>query len=55
MVNERMNDLSLTSFDALIVTDCDIMTRDGIPDTIPVEGLRDSPIGRDPDMIENES
>ena len=52
MVNERMNDLSLTSFDALIVTDCDIMTRDGIPDTIPVEGLRDNPIGRDPDMIE---
>ena len=54
MVNERMNDLSLTSFDALIVTDCDIMTRDGIPETIPVEGLRDSPIGRDPAMIENE-
>ena len=54
MVNERMNDLSLTSFDALIVTDCDIMTRDGIPDTIPVKGLRDNPIGRDPDMIEND-
>ena len=26
-----------------------------IPDIIPVEGLRDRPIGRDPEMIENDN
>ena len=53
-VNERENDWSLTSLNALIVTDWDRMNRDGVPDMIPVEGLRDNPSGRDPDMIENE-
>ena len=55
-VNERENDLSLlTSFEALIVTDWDMMNWEGIPDIIPVVELRDKPVGRDPDMIENES
>ena len=55
-VNERENDLSLlTSFDTLIVTDWDDTDLEGIPDIIPLEGLRDRPVGRDPDMIENES
>ena len=55
-VNERENDLSLlTSFDTLIVTDWDMMNWEGIPDIIPVVELRDKPVGRDPDMIENES
>ena len=27
---------------------------EGVPDMTPVEELRDKPIGRDPDMIENE-
>ena len=54
-VNERENDLSLTWFDTLIVTDWDDTDLEGIPDIIPLEGLRDRPVGRDPDMIENES
>ena len=55
-VNERENDLSLlTSLNALIVTDWDMMNWEGIPDIIPVVELRDKPVGRDPDMIENES
>ena len=54
-VNERENDLSLlTSFDTLIVTDWDMMNWEGIPDIIPVEGLKDRPIGRDPEEIEND-
>ena len=55
-VNERENDLSLlTSFDTLIVTDWDMMNWEGVPDIIPLEGLKDRPVGSDPDMIENES
>ena len=54
-VNERENDLSLlTSFDTLIVTDWDMMNWEGIPDIIPVVELRDKPVGRDPDEIEND-
>ena len=54
-VNERENDLSLlTSFDTLIVTDWDMMNWEGVPDIIPVEGLKDRPIGRDPEEIEND-
>ena len=55
IVNERENDWSLTSLNALIVTDWDDTDWEGIPDMIPVDELRDRPIGRDPDMIENES
>ena len=55
MVIERENDWSLTSFEALTVTDWDMMDREGEPDIIPVIELSDNPIGRDPAMIENES
>ena len=55
IVNERENDWSLTWLNALIVTDWDDTDWEGIPDMIPVDELRDRPIGRDPDMIENES
>ena len=51
IVNERENDWSLTSLNALIVTDWDDTDWEGIPDTIPVEGLIDRPIGRDPDEM----
>ena len=54
-VNERENDWSLTWLNALIVTDWDNTDWEGVPDVIPVVELRDSPIGRDPDVIENES
>ena len=46
---------SLTWLNALIVTNWDDIDWEGVPDIIPVEGLRDRPIGRDPDVIENES
>ena len=55
IVNERENDWSLTSLNALIVTDWDDIDWEGIPDIIPVVELRDRPIGRDPDVIEKES
>ena len=55
IVNERENDWSLTSLNALIVTDRDNTDWEGIPDIIPVVELRDRPIGRDPDVIENET
>ena len=55
IVNERENDWSLTWLNALIVTDWDDTDWEGVPDIIPVVELSDSPIGRDPDMIENES
>ena len=55
IVNERENDWSLTSLNALIVTDWDDIDWEGVPDMIPVIELSDRPIGRDPDMIENET
>ena len=55
IVNERENDWSLTSLNALIVTDLDDTDWEGVPDIIPVVELRDRPIGRDPDETENES
>ena len=54
MVNMSVKDSALTSFDTLIVTDWDDTDLEGIPDIIPFEGLRDRPVGRDPDMIEND-
>ena len=48
-MNERENDWSLTWLNALIVTDWE-----GVPDIIPVVELIDRPIGRDPEMIEND-
>ena len=53
-VNERENDRSLTSLNALIVTDLDMTTWEGDPDMTPFDGLSDNPTGSDPDMIENE-
>ena len=55
IVNERENDWSLTSLNALIVTDWDDTDWEGDPEMIPVVELRDRPIGRDPEMIENDS
>ena len=49
-VNERENDWSLTSLNALIVTEWV-----GIPDMTPVDELRERPVGSDPDVIENKS
>ena len=54
-MNERENDWSLTSLNASIVTDWDMMDWEGIPYIIPVVELRDRPIGSDPDVIENDS
>ena len=54
IVNERENDWSLTSLNALIVTDWDDTDWEGVPDIIPVDEMRDRPIGRDPDVIEKE-
>ena len=54
-VNERENDWLLTSLNASIVTDWDDTNWEGIPYIIPVVELRDKPIGRDPEMIENDS
>ena len=55
MVNERENDWSLTSLNALIVINWDDTVWEGIPEMIPVVELRDRPVGRDPEMIENDS
>ena len=54
-VNERGKVWLLTSLNALIVTDWDMTDWEGVPDIIPLEGLKDRPVGSDPDMIENES
>ena len=54
-VNVSVTDWSLTSLNALIVTDWDMTDWEGVPDIIPLEGLKDRPVGSDPDMIENES
>ena len=55
IVNERENDWSLTWFEALIVINWDDTVWEGIPEMIPVVELRDRPVGRDPEMIENDS
>ena len=53
-LNERGKVWLLTSLNALIVTDWDMMNWEGIPDIIPLEELRDKTVGRDPDEIEND-
>ena len=55
MVIERENDWLLTSLNASIVTDWDDTNWEEIPYIIPVVELRDKPIGRDPEMIENDN
>ena len=54
-VNERENDWSLTWFEALIVINWEESNWEGDPEMIPVVELRDRPIGRDHEMIENDS
>ena len=53
-VNERENDWLLTSLNALIVTDWDVTSWEGIPEITPVGRLIDRPLGRDPETIVNE-
>ena len=53
-MNEREIDWLLISFDAMIVTNWDIIEWEGEPDMIPDVELSDNPIGSDPDEIENE-
>ena len=55
IVNERENDWSLTWLNALIVTDWDDTDWEGVPDIIPVVELIYRPMGRDPDVIENDN
>ena len=55
MVNVIVLNWLLTSLNASIVTDWDDTNWEGIPYIIPVVELRDRPIGRDPEMIENDS
>ena len=55
IVNERENDWSLTWLNALIVTDWDDTDWEGVPYIIPVDELRNRPIGSDPEVIENDS
>ena len=50
----RVIDWSLTSLDALIVTDWEEIDWEGDPEMTPVDGLRFNPIGRDPDDTVNE-
>lgn len=52
--NDIEKDKELTSLVALMVTDWEETDWEGIPEITPVSGLRDSPEGRDPEVIENE-
>ena len=54
MVNMRTTDWELTWLNALIVTDWDDNDWEGDPEMIPFVELSDNPIGRDPDVIEND-
>ena len=47
--------MELHLLDTSIVTDRDTRYFEGVPESTPVDGLSDNPIGRDPDEIENES
>ena len=49
-----MTEKLLTSLKALIVTDWEEMDWDGIPDIIPDDELRERPVGRNPEMMEND-
>lgn len=51
-VNKRENERELTSLEALIRTKRDETDWIGVPEIVPVEELRVSPWGRDPDSIE---
>ena len=49
-----MTEKLLTSLKALIITDWEEMDWDGIPDIIPDDELRERPVGRNPEMMEND-
>ena len=51
---DREKDWSLTSLWALIVSDCDDIDWEGVPDIIPDEESIERPSGRDPEVIEND-
>ena len=57
-MNRTENDIEkereLTSLVALMVTEWEETDWEGIPEITPVSRLRDSPEGRDPEVIENE-
>ena len=53
--NDIEKERKLTSLVALMVTDWEETDWEGIPEITPVSGLRDSPEGRDPEVIENET
>lgn len=50
----RVNDWSLTSLEALIVTDWEESDWEGVPEIVPVDEWRERPTGRDPEVIEKE-
>ena len=52
---EIVNWVDPTLLDAWMVMFVRGMEDRGVPDMIPVDELRDRPIGRDPDVIENET
>ena len=54
-VNERTTVWITVPFTASIVTDWEESNWEGDPEMIPVVELRDRPIGRDPEMIENDN
>ena len=53
-VNERTTVSIAVPLTASIVTDWEESNWEGDPEMTPVIELSDSPIGRDPDMIEND-
>ena len=53
-VNDRVVDLSLSWLYALMVSDCDDIDWEGVPDIIPDEESIERPDGRDPEVIEND-
>lgn len=53
-LNDRVITRLLTGLDALIVTDWDVTSWEGIPEITPVGRLIDRPLGRDPETIVNE-
>ena len=52
--NDIENEIELISLVALMITEIEETDWEGIPEITPVSGLRDSPEGRDPEVIENE-
>ena len=51
-MNERTTVPIAVPFTASIVTDWEEIDSEGIPEMTPVDGLRDRPIGSDPETME---